>query len=828
MRITRDTWRFGSWALGLGSCLLALAATAEVVFAQYQRPPGNIVDILDAAPLPTASVSPSGQVLALLERASMPGIAELAQPMHRLAGMRVNPRTNGPHRAQTLKGISLRQVADGAELKVTMPPNPRLSWIGFSPDGTRMAFTHTRDAGIELWVADAATGKGRAVSTASLNAMWGTPCQWLADSTALLCRFVPPSRGAAPVAPDVPPGPNIQENLGRTAPVRTYQDLLASAHDEALFEHYGTSFAAIVDAATGARQPVGAAGLYDMAQASPNGEYLVISRLKRPFSRLVPAEDFPKEVEIWNRRGEVVRRVADLPIADAVPANGVLEGPRSFTWQATAPATLLWAEALDGGDPRKPAARRDRLLSLSAPFSGEPAALLETEYRFRAIRWTDNGVALVNEYDRARRWTRTWVVESPGAAPRKLWDMSAEERYADPGTVVQRPGSSVRANVQPGDFRYPPDRLVVQHGDYIYTTDEGATPQGDRPFLSRVNLRTGAAERVFQSDDRSYETVIALVADDASSFVTSRESATEPPNYFVHETGASPPRAITAFADPAPELRGITKQLLTYARNDGVQLSATLYLPPNHRTGERLPMLVWAYPREFTDPKAASQVIGSPNRFPTIGWSSLHLLFLTQGYAVLDSPTMPIVGSGESANDRYVEQLVASAQAAVDTVVAMGVVDRDRVVAGGHSYGAFMTANLVAHSDIFRAGIARSGAYNRTLTPFGFQNESRTFWEATSVYTRMSPFWYADRIKEPLLIVHGEADDNSGTFPIQSERLYMALKGHGATVRYVTLPHEAHGYAARESVLHTVAEMLNWADTYAKNAGPRTSPTSQR
>ncbi len=802
------------------------AASAELAFGQYQLPPKAIVDILDAAALPTASVSPSGQVIALLERASMPTIAELAQPMHRLAGMRVNPKTNGPQRAQTLEAIALRSIADGSEIAVTLPVNPRLSWIGFSPDGKRFAFTQTRETGIELWMGDAATGQARAISAAGLNAMWGSPCDWLADSTALLCRFVPPSRGPAPSPPEVPAGPNVQENLGRQAPVRTYQDLLTSARDEALFEYYGTSLLAIVDATTGARRPIGPAGLYQQADVSPNGEFILIARIKRPFSRLVPADDFPKEVEIWNRQGTVVRRIADLPVADTVPNNGVLPGPRGYVWQATAPATLVWAEALDGGDPRKPAAHRDRVVALKAPFAGEPAELLKTEYRFRSIRWTDKGVPLVNEFDRGRRWTRTWLIDDPGAPPRRLWDVSAEDRYNFPGTVLQRPGSLPRPNLQPGDFLYPSDRLVVQHGNFIYTTSEGASPQGDRPVLSRVNLRSGQAERLFQSDDKSYESVVALLTDDAASFVTRRESPTEPPNYMVRlASGES--RALTAFADPAPQLRGVTKQLLTYQRNDGVQLSATLYLPPNYRKGDRLPTLLWAYPREFTDPKAASQVVGSPNRFPAMGWAGLHLLFLTQGYAVLDNPTMPIVGVGETANDAYVEQLVASAQAAVDTVVAMGVVDRDRVVAGGHSYGAFMTANLLAHSDIFRAGIARSGAYNRTLTPFGFQNESRTFWEATSVYTRMSPFWYADKIKEPILLIHGEADDNSGTFPIQSERLYMALKGHGATVRYVTLPHEAHGYAARESVLHTVAEMLTWADKYAKNAGPRTSPTPQ-
>jgi dipeptidyl aminopeptidase/acylaminoacyl peptidase len=795
--------------------------------AQYQTPPKEIVDILDAPPVPTAVVSPSRQAMALLERASMPSIAELAQPMLRLAGLRINPRTNGLHRSQTLRAITLKTLQPGAappavspapavavqgtDVAVTLPPNPRLSWIGFSPDGARFAFTHTRDTGIELWMGDAATGQAKAISTASLNGAWGAPCGWLADSTALLCRFIPPSRGAEPAAPEAPSGPNIQENLGTPAPVRTYQDLLASAHDEALFEHYAASLLATVDAASGARRPIGPAGLYERVDVSPNGEFVLVTRLKRPFSRLVPADDFAKDVEIWNRRGEVVRRIASLPIADTVPNNGVLPGPRAFQWKATAPATLAWVEALDGGDPRKPAAERDRIVAIAAPFKEEPAELIRTEYRFRSIAWTDTGATLVTEFDRPRRWTRTWVIDAPGAEPRRLWNLSAEDRYNDPGRPLVRPSS--------------PHGTVVQVGDAIYTIGEGGSPEGDRPFLSRVNLRTGERERLFQSEAAAYEQPVALLADDGSLLLTRRETPSEPPNYYVRQ-GPTVAHAITAFPDPAPQLRGITRQLLTYTRSDGVQLSATLYLPAGYRKGERLPMLLWAYPREFADPKMAGQVVGSPSRFPLVNWSSLHLLFLTQGYAVLDNPTMPIVGGGETANDTYVEQLVSSAQAAVDAVVELGVADRERVVAGGHSYGAFMTANLLAHSDIFRAGIARSGAYNRTLTPFGFQNESRTFWEATDVYTRMSPFWYAHRIREPVLLIHGEADDNSGTFPIQSERFYMALKGHGATVRYVTLPHEAHGYLARESVLHTVAEMLTWADRYAKHAGPRPNPTS--
>jgi len=268
-------------------------------------------------------------------------------------------------------------------------------------------------------------------------------------------------------------------------------------------------------------------------------------------------------------------------------------------------------------------------------------------------------------------------------------------------------------------------------------------------------------------------------------------------------------------------------QFVTYQRKDGVKLSATLYLPPSYKPGTRLPVIMWAYPREFGDPDSASQITGSANRFILVSGYS-HQFLLLSGYAVFDNPTMPIVGPGETANDHYVDQLVASAEAAIDKVVEMGIGDRDRIGVGGHSYGAFMTANLLAHSRLFRAGFAESGAYNRSLTPFGFQSERRTFWEVPDLYAKMSPFWFAHQVKDPILLMHGEADDNSGTFPIQSERFYMALKGQGATVRYVTLPFEAHGYAGRETLLHILAERINWFDKYVKNAGPRRTDSAEQ
>jgi dipeptidyl aminopeptidase/acylaminoacyl peptidase len=545
--------------------------------------------------------------------------------------------------------------------------------------------------------------------------------------------------------------------------------------------------------------------MIDSASASPDGRFVLVARVKRPFSRLLPAYRFPHEVEVWDRAGAVVRTVADVPMGDTIPINGVITGPRSHRWVPVDPATLVWAEAQDGGDLKNDVPHRDRLLTLAAPFTSQPSQVAQTEHRYGGASWTDSGTILLSESDRETRTTRTWVLTRAWGDPRKLWDRKQQDRYGDPGGPVMRPGRGT----------------ILQHGEAIYLTGNGASPDGDRPFLDRLDLRTFATDRLFHSTGESYESVVALLADDGSRVMTSYETRTSPPNYYVRTLPGGERQAVTTFADPHPQITKAMadRRFVTYERKDGVGLSGTIYLPGGYTQGERVPMLVWAYPQEFVDADAASQVVGSPHRFTFVRGSS-HLLLLAHGYAIFDGPTMPIVGAGETANDTYVEQLVASAEAAVDKAVELGITDRHRVGVGGHSYGAFMTANLLAHSDIFAAGVARSGAYNRTLTPFGFQAETRTYWEVPEVYLKMSPFNYAHRIDEPILLIHGEADNNSGTFPIQSERLYMALKGHGATVRYVTLPAESHGYAARESNLHVVAETVNWLDRYVKTASP--------
>ena len=810
MAPTTTTFRSMSAAALVAACAAAFPTFgADDLSAQdgYRMPPAEIVRILDAPAPPFVNVSPDGEWIVLTGRRSMPSIGDMAQPMLRLGGRRINPATTGVFGPSTGRDpglattLSVMNVADGSERTVDAPEG---GWgaPSFAPGGDRFAITRTVSDGIELWIGSVSAATARKLTDERMNGVHGQPCDWMPDGDELLCTLVPSGRGPAPMAPPVPGGPVVQEAAGRTAPVRTYQDLIENSHGEALYEYYATSRPALVDASSGSARALAEPGIWDLSP-SPSGAYILAERTVRPFSYLVPDSRFPKELEVWSREGEVVARVASIPLAEGAPIGGVEEGPRGHRWMPGEEHTLMWVEALDGGDPWVEAEHRDRVVMSAPPFDGE-VELTRTGLRFAGLSRGEDGLALLTETERRSNTIRTWQIDVDGGGePSLTWERNSQDRYGDPGAPVTRRAANGES-------------LIVQDGDWIFLTGAGASDAGDHPFLDRMNLATGESERLFQATPGSYESVVALLDDEGRRILTRYETPLDPPNYFVRDTRSEDRRQLTRFENPHPELSGVTRQFVTYEREDGVQLSGTLYLPADYEEGTRLPTIVWAYPREYSNPDVAGQVRGSPSRFTRVGGAS-HLFFLTQGYAVFDGPTMPIIGEN-TPNDTYVEQLVSAAEAAVEKVVEMGVTDRDRVGVGGHSYGAFMTANLLAHSDLFRAGIARSGAYNRTLTPFGFQNERRTFWEAGDVYFAMSPFMHADDINEPMILIHGEADNNSGTFPVQSRRMFHALKGNGGTSRLVMLPHESHGYRGRESVMHALAEMVEWMDQYVKNA----------
>ena len=801
--------------------LLAQASTAESgQEGGYRLPAPELRAIVDAPAAPRLSLSPRRDLLAHMRVPALPGIEVVAQPELKLAGLRIHPRTHSASAFSFIDDLRLQPVDGGVERRIEGLPQPlALSSMQWSPDQRHIAFSHVdpRAGRVELWLVDVAAARARRLTDRPLGSVTGSGFDWLPDSSGLLALLRPQGHGAPPADDGVPAGPNIQETRGggQVQSLRTYQDLLGNAHDEAVFAYYMTSQLARVGI-DGGVHTIGAPEMYVGASVSPDGRHLLRQRIERPFSHLVPYSRFPRRIDVASLDGQLLHTVATLPLVEGLPTgnDAVATGVRRISWRADAPATLVWAEAQDGGDPARETPVRDRVFAHAAPFAGEPRVLADLSMRYAGISWGHGSLALLYESWWKTRQMREWrLAPDTGAAPALLREGSYEDRYADPGTPVTWLDERGFARL-----------LTTDGGETIYRIGDGASPDGDRPFLDRQDLADGRTERLFHSQAPWYEVPFAVLDAGATRILTTRESPTEPANVLLRDLAdAAEPVALTDFPHPTPALRDVVKEQIRYTRADGVELTADLYLPAGHdvaRDGP-LPMLMWAYPREFKSAAAASQVRGSPYRFNRISYWG-PLAYLAQGYAVLDGPTMPIVGEGDAEpNDSYVRQLVASAQAAVDEVVRRGVADRNRIAIGGHSYGAFMTANLLAHSDLFRAGIARSGAYNRSLTPFGFQAGERNYWQASDTYHAMSPFNHAHRIDEPVLIIHGEEDNNSGTFPMQSERLFAAIKGLGGTARLVMLPRESHGYRARESILHMLAETSDWLETHVRDAKPR-------
>jgi dipeptidyl aminopeptidase/acylaminoacyl peptidase len=787
-------------------CILVLLCGMGLTGQEpYKKPPQGVIDMVEAPPPPSASLSPDNSTMILSTYEAMPSIAYMAQPLLRLAGTRITPLNNSRQQTFFITSMKITTIEGGRSITVDFPADVKLGFSQWSQDSHWFACTRFLEKGVELWAVDAKTGKARKLLGPSINATMNSGFFWLPDSRYIIAYTIPEDRGDPPKKPSVPVGPHIQEVAGKFAKVWTYQDLLQTPYDEELFTYYATSQMLKIDVQTGKAVKFGNTGIYSYADPSPNRELVLIYRIKQPYSYSVPYYYFAHNLEIWDVDGRLIHMLAEVPLADDVPMRGVPKGIRSTEWRALKPATLTWVEALDEGDPEKTVPYRDKIMTLAFPFKDEPQEVAKTVHRYSGINWLQKtGWAFLTEYDWKRRWRTTYAihVDDPAWEPKKIIDLSVNDRYNDPGRPVY-------TRTDDGEY------VILQEEDWIYLSGSGANPEGARPFLDRVNFKTMEKQRIFQSEKDAYESFVDFIGNSRDWIITSYQSKTEPPNYYVVNLTDNRRRALTRYKDPAPQMTGMIKRLVKYKRKDGVDLSGTLYLPPDYKEGQRLPLVFWAYPLEYSDPSVAGQVRSSPNRFTFFRGTS-QLFFVTQGYAVLDGAQLPIVGDPKTMNDTFVEQIVDGAKAAIDHLDGLGIIDPDRVGVGGHSYGAFMTANFLAHCDLFAAGAARSGAYNRTLTPFGFQSERRTLWEAPEIYFKISPFMHAHKIDEPILLIHGEEDNNSGTFPIQSRRLFHALKGHGATVRLVMLPHESHGYRAKESVLHVLAEMFEWFDKYVK------------
>jgi dipeptidyl aminopeptidase/acylaminoacyl peptidase len=801
---------------------------AQQVMAEptYRKPPANVERVLRAESPPQMWLNSSHDYLIQVTPVRYPPIADLARPMLRLAGVRVVPANRSIQNQSYSSSYDLVKVADGSLQHISLPNGGKAGSPLWSPDGRKFAFTLTTTTSIQLYLGDVNSTKPRQLKGIQLNPFFGYPIRWMPDSRTLLVRQVPSGQRSAPSRPEAPLGPNISEATGVKGASSTYEvrDVLKSPYDEKLFDYYGETQLALIDTSSGQTKQIGPPALYSQASPSPDGRLILIATEQRPYSYLTTHDRFPKEVDIWDISGKKIAHIASLPAADRVPTWGCPVGPRDFSWRATAPATLLWAEALDSGDFKKAVPERDKLMQWKFPFSGAPTDIAHLPQRFGGFSWLPSGAeAIVTDFDPVKHWTRTYLIDTAASqpTPKLLWERSTDDRYGDPGSLSYRSlpnGQSV----------------VEQQGDSVFLRGAGASPEGDRPFLDRYDLKTQQKTRLFRSERNCYESFAAWADPSKGQFFTRYESPNDPPNLYLRSIKgplsvkaaipieeavmeSTKTRAITKVSDATPEIRGITKRLVTYKRADGVDLSFTLYLPAGYQEGTKLPAVLWAYPLDYADAKAAGQVSGSTQHFTQLGWP-LQLFFLLDGYAVIDNPSMPVIGDPNKIYDTYMEQLVSGAQAAVDKAVELGCVDRDRIGVTGHSHGGLMTANLLANTNLFKAGVARSGAYNRTLTAFGFQNERRTLWEAPEVYAKVSTFFHADQVKYPLLLIHGEADANPGTVPLQSQTMFEAIRGNGGVAKLVMLPYESHGYSAMESNEHVIYEMLEWFNRYVKNA----------
>jgi len=801
----------------LAAAFLSITTFASGVASQettgWRQPPADIMEVLHAPQLPWVWTNPTGEALLLADPVLYPPLAELGGPMHELAGLRVNPTLNTTHGRHGGLAPRLVRVENGETTAIGIPEGAEVHDVAWTVDGERFALTVAHDDHLGLWVGSV-DGEVRQIEGLAVNPLLGTAVSWLPDQTRLLVRRIP-ERDPVPPAPVIPAGPEILEGEGASAR-STYEarNLLETAHDDELFTYYASSELVIVDPRDGGAKVIGEAAPYTTSAFSPDGEYLLIERLVEPWSHEVAYWRFAHEVEVWNEEGDVVAHVASVPLADQVPTHGVPEGPRSISWRATAPHTLYWVEALDGGDPVAEVPHRDRLMRLSAPFEGDAEEVFLAEHRIVQDAWgADDGTLMLAQYERMRRWLSVWLLDVEDGTSRLWYDRDVSDRYGDPGYPV---------------FRALPSGHWVMHqkGDAVYFSGSGATDQGDRPFLDLRHLETGETERLFRSNPDRYEVFVDF-AGQGDQFILRSESPTDVPNYYLATLGdeVDAPEGeaarehtrepITRFEDPTPQLREIEKRIVRYEREDGVPLSFHLYLPPGYEEGTRLPTVLYAYPLEYSGAEVAGQVQGSAQRFERF-YGASHMFFLLRGYAVLDQTAMPMIGDPETVYDTFVPQLVDDAEAAVKKAVELGVADPERIGVIGHSHGGLMVANLLAHSDLFAAGIARSGSYNKTNQPFGFQSERRSLFEARDVYIQLSPTFFADQVNEPVLVIHGNDDSNPGTLTNQSEVFFEAVRGSGGTARLVLLPFEDHGYRAIESIEHVLWEQLVWFDRYVK------------
>jgi dipeptidyl aminopeptidase/acylaminoacyl peptidase len=780
----------------------------------FQLPPKEILDLADAVRPPVKLVTDDNKYILFFERPGYKTLSELAGEELKLAGLRINPTTFDNSRASYYTNLSITEMGNSKSIAVSGLPSPcRMAYPSISPNNKMIAFCNANTNGLELWVCDLVSGKCQQLSDPILNASFGTPYRWSSDNQTIIIKSKG-NKGKLNQIKPLPSGPAVQESEGKKAAARTYQDMLKNKNDEDIFDYYAASTITSINITDGTKKEVLASNNFVTANFSPDGKYILTYELQKPYSYTLPYSRFAYKVNVYDASsGSLIANIINKGLQDkiSIAFDACEAGRRDVDWRDDAPATLYWLEAKDEGDTKKEVEYRDYIYQLSAPFAGEGKFLAATKNRFSNVTWGNEKVAILYDAWFQNRNTKTYLINPSieNQNPEIIYDMMSEDLYANPGNFAMNRNVYGRSVM-----------TFSKDKSKLYLIGEGYSPEGNKPFLDEWEMTTKKAKRLWRADGKStYESIEALIDLDKKLILTSIESPTQFPNLYIRTMGNPKAKQLTFSKNPYESFAGNTKQKIKYKREDGVELDADLYLPKGYDKSKQgpLPLLMEAYPTEFKDANNAGQVSDSPHRFVSLYWGT-PVYWAVRGYAVLEGAKFPIIGKGkEEPNDTYVSQLVANAKAAIKTLSDMGVVDPKRCAVMGHSYGAFMTANLLAHSDLFAAGIARSGAYNRTLTPFGFQSEERSYWEAIKVYNEMSPFNYANKIKGALLLIHGDADNNPGTFTLQSERLFQAIKGLGGKSRLVLLPYESHGYAARENIMHMLWEMDTWLDKYVKN-----------
>lgn len=796
--------------------LFALILCIYPAFSQenikFQKPSQEILELAEYERAPSVMMDSKKEFMILAYRNTYKYLEDLNQEELRLGGLRINPITNISSTVTYINNLKIRKVSGGDVVQVKgLPNNPRISNMSRSPNEKLLAFSHTTTSGVELWVLDIEKAEAKKLTDAKANANLGNPFSWFKDNENILVRMLPKDRSELiDPSKNIPDGPIVTISDGSKAQNRTYQDLLKNRTDEMNFENITSSELYKVNI-NGASELFMKKAMYAGESFSSDGNYIMISTIEKPFSYLVPLSRFPSRSIVYDQSGKMIKEVNQVPLAEILPKGfmAVRTGKRSMSWRADKPATLSYVEALDEGNPENKVEFRDELFVWDAPFDNAPKSIAKTINRYAGITWGNDNIAILSDNWYDTRNSKTYIINpsNPSQAPKIIWDRNYQDIYSDPGSFE---------TLRNQWGRY----VLALEKDHAFLVGAGHSPEGQFPFIDEFNVKTLKTKRLYRSEYKDkLEKIFEIVDFKKGEVLVQIQSANEYPNYFFRNfKKKNQLTQITDFKNPFESIKNVHKEVIKYKRNDGVELSGTLYLPVGYdkTKKEKLPLLIWAYPQEFKDKSSAGQSSHNPNEF-TFPYYGSFVYWVTKGYVVLDDAAFPIVGEGsEEPNDTFIEQLVANAEAAIDAVDQMGYIDRSRVAVGGHSYGAFMTANLLTHSDLFACGIARSGAYNRTLTPFGFQSEQRNFWEAMNVYSGMSPFFTADKMKKPMLLVHGEADNNPGTFTLQTERYFQALKGLGAPARLVILPKESHSYVAKENILHLLWEQDQFLEKYLK------------